>query len=360
KSGTSNIEALKQDPEMHELLKNSSTIEAVVSYLERQEWYYDRWEDIPKDVRSQKYTYVIRNIGVSNFKFMGLITEMHQAKDLAFAKEAVLSAVSEIRRADAERDFPRASNIKGYSLSKIIARSILRRASHADQAGEDKIETRSEYAKRKEFRSGMFKLVDGVYIPYYQTRGLEPEQERIFNDSFLHTYGEHPQKFKSTSVDPFYEWLLNNSGDLKFMPGGVSVLYKLEIGTEAVDAKFSVYTAQAEVLDNSRYGGVPRWTTWSGWKLLFRTIGTYSEENLRLIPRDIELKEIEKDPELTPEEKATAIASFNKRQDLGKRAKKFLENLEFEDGNNYGVLPPDTLLYNAKYELQKREKEDSQ
>lgn len=303
--------------EYHAQARNHDLWKGLYGYAKMMEWFYPTYEAGIKNV-DQRYTVAIRNIADGiHLKTLGIATEAQQAvfiKIIPGLARLFKKIDAEIKAANKEGRKMDSKKIDGF-VSRFVAQKF---ANDYNADGTKKEDGRGE--QRKQFRAFVNKIVNGVLTEYYSTRGLSQAQQRPFMDLFLHTVGVHPQIMKSTSVDPFYEWLLNGRDELKFFPGGVSFLYRVRIADEAVDAKFSPYTAQAEVVENAWLHPV---------KMFSRVKTKVSEDGLRLT---------EPGPEGKPQ--LSAFGSWTMDA----------INSSIQVPGNGKMVPAETPVFNQRYE----------
>jgi hypothetical protein len=361
KPGQAEHPFLKDNPEIHKRAQETEVPEFLYKHLTHQEWFYKTYEQGVTKV-NQKYAYVIRNIAIGNLKLLGLITEVQQAEVLSFLKDLSRKVDAEIKRSNKAGEKLDPKQVEGF-----ISRSVAKWVSEYDSEGNQKVDGgalkslfQGNRKSRIKFREGLDKLANGVFVDYYQTRGLDPEFNRSFFDFYLHTVGEHPQLYKSTSVNPFYEILLNPRGELKFAKWGVSILYKGKLGEEIVDARFSPYVDQAELIDKAKLGGL-WWFSPARWKFEFRRkIKTATEDELRLIPKEDEISSIKENQKLTLQEREAEIAKVKETQKVGELLDNYLREGLKIDLDQIGIVPENTPVINSrgeKVELEKSIKE---
>ena len=366
-------------PEAHRALQNSKVAEGLMAQMKNSEWYYESYAQAKKEI-NENYVYVIRNIGIGNFKFLGLVTEKQQAEILSFLKDLARQVDAEIKRANKEDDGKvQVENIQGF-----ISRRVASFASEFDADGIQKERTgnwwfrstQGEKNKRRTLREALNKAANGIFVDYYSTRGMDPEFDRSFFDFYLHTVGEHPQIYKSTSANPFYEYELNGKGELKFAPGGMSIAYKSKIGKEGVDARDSPYIGQEEIAEKQRFGG---YWYFSMSRLKFIIEGREqfraTEEELALKTHryryeelaDLEKKELdrlksfmEKHPEyqMSKEEKQTYFtesrelkAKYKQQDKDGEKAELMLEHLRLYLDQEIQIVPEGTPIINSRGDI---------
>lgn len=260
----------EEGKQRHKEARANKVWQVMYSVAREHEWYYPTFAEGLRKV-DQTSVIVARNIANSLFvKAFGILTEAQQG---LFVK-MVPGLAELIRKVDAEVKLANKESrrVEPERISGIVSRWFARNyASYYDKQGNAKEGRDRE--KVREIRAALDKIVNGVLVEYYANRGFDAQFERPFVSFDLHLRGAHPQVYKSTTVDPTYNAFLNGQDQLKFFPGGFLNLYKVKINSEAVDAQFSPYTAQAEVLENTWMGPIKR---------LFRLKKKATEDQLRL------------------------------------------------------------------------------
>lgn len=324
-----NVEFHKQARE-HELYKG------LYKYAKYQEWFYPSYKkgisEVPQDSVA-----VIRNMAEGfHEKLLGLATEAQQGsilKIIPFLPSLFRALDAEIKAANKEGRQLNAKNLNSWIERWVLNNKVNDYEAVKNEHGEIEMVAKKDgnETRRKNTRAFIDKIVNGVLVDYYATRGMDAEFRRPFIDLYLHTVGYHPQTMKSTSVDPIYEWKLNGRDELRFFGGGISTMYLSKINKEGAVALFSNYRDQAEYAEDK----------WLHPVLLH----IYGRQKFRVSEDQLRLTQVDEKGKPMRDNDGDLIYT-----DFGKKTLDIFDTIVKYDENHL-MVPPTTPIYNSRYQL---------